>query len=193
MGSHQVRRWSIDRWMGRHWEGMLRCCLWASWAFFARLSRACTGLENAWTTAMGGPKAHPAAPMFVDWQRTIGMCCHGLAMVLAGMFKRANGLLKRGRCPRHARKLCGTTLGMLTLAHRDVYATSRGWRCHGLVGHSLMLLGHVCMLLLPDNGIVSLLDVAQHIVPISCFVGKMSNHVRWTFVPIGALFCLFSM
>lgn len=68
---------------------------------------------------MGSPKAHPAAaaPVFVDWQRTIGMRCHGLAMVLAGMFKRANGLLKRGRCPRHARKLCGTTLGMLTLAH----------------------------------------------------------------------------
>lgn len=46
------------------------------------------------------------------------MRCHGLARVLAGMFKRANGLLKCGRCPRYARKLCGMTLGMLTLARR---------------------------------------------------------------------------
>jgi hypothetical protein len=34
------------------------------------------------------------------------------------MFKRADGILKRGRCPRQARKLCRTTLGMLALAHR---------------------------------------------------------------------------
>lgn len=46
------------------------------------------------------------------------MRCHGLARVLACMFKCANGFVKCGRCPRHARKLCGMTLGMLLLAHR---------------------------------------------------------------------------
>ena len=45
-----------------------------------------------------------------------------------------------------------------------------------------MLLGRACTLLLPDDGFASLVDVAQHIVPI----GKMSDRVPRIFAPIGA-------
>ena len=61
MGS-QVQHWSIDWCMG-WWEGMLWSFLWARWAFFARLSCASTGLDNASRTPMGSPTAHPTALM----------------------------------------------------------------------------------------------------------------------------------
>ncbi|GFY97066.1 putative eukaryotic LigT [Actinidia rufa] len=53
----------------------------------------------------------------------------------ASMFKRANGLLKCGRCHRHAGGLCGTTLGMLTLA----YCLAMSWAC---VKHVFLLVDH---------------------------------------------------
>ncbi|GFZ00474.1 hypothetical protein Acr_14g0001090 [Actinidia rufa] len=172
MGS-QCRHWSSDLCVGRQWAGIVACmrrlermmswgCLWACWAFLCKSFSCMHGHRECLDN--GHEQPHDIGRSIDEWvdnvrwegmswglpRGLLGILCkafscmhqprecldnnHGqlhththawvdngqlgcvanLAQVFSGMFKRANGLLKCGRC-HHVRKLCGTTLGILAL------------------------------------------------------------------------------